>query len=245
MNGLRFVKVRTRDGLINLPYRFRRSQRTQDISVTVHSDTIPMVTAPSDYTVEAAESFVRSNGNWVWERIRHLSFRFHLMEHLRERPWINIGRQRIGVQIRQNRGEQNWIHYQPGKERVIFRVPSTDHPEAILAEVFKRFARRHLAPHVMGLADEMQVPLRRLQIMDLLTVWGSCSEDGEVRLNWRVLLLDPELQRHIIFHEFAHLQEFHHYRRFWDLLEQYDPAAFRHDEELAEVSPSLIFLGRG
>ena len=35
--------------------------------------------------------------------------------------------------------------------------------------------------------------------------WGSCASDGTIRINWRIIMLEPALIEYIVVHELAHL----------------------------------------
>lgn len=51
------------------------------------------------------------------------------------------------------------------------------------------------------------------------TRWGSCSKSGVIALNWRAVMLKPELLDYIIVHEFCHLLEFNHTTNFWAVVQ--------------------------
>ena len=61
--------------------------------------------------------------------------------------------------------------------------------------------------------------------------WGSCTTDGTVRLNWRLVMAPDFVRRSVVAHEIAHLVHFDHGARFHALLgDIYDgdlPAANR------------------
>lgn len=46
--------------------------------------------------------------------------------------------------------------------------------------------------------------------------WGSCSPDGTLRFNWRVVQLEPSLIDYVVVHELAHLLVRNHSGQFWD-----------------------------
>jgi predicted metal-dependent hydrolase len=58
--------------------------------------------------------------------------------------------------------------------------------------------------------------------------WGSCTHDGRVRLNWRLVHFSIPVIDYVIAHELAHLQELNHSPRFWravgELLPGFEPA---------------------
>ncbi|MDP3676406.1 MAG: DUF45 domain-containing protein [Novosphingobium sp.] len=61
--------------------------------------------------------------------------------------------------------------------------------------------------------------------------WGSCTSDGTVRLNWRLIMAPDFVRRSVVAHEIAHLAHFDHGPRFHAFLDAiYDgdlPAANR------------------
>ncbi len=63
----------------------------------------------------------------------------------------------------------------------------------------------------MGLVDRV----KRVSIKDQRSLWGSCSEVGNLNFNWRVILAPPEVLDYLVIHELAHLREMNHSTRFW------------------------------
>ena len=53
--------------------------------------------------------------------------------------------------------------------------------------------------------------------------WGSCTHDGRVRLNWRLVHFALPVIDYVVAHELAHLRELNHSPRFWKALEQLLP----------------------
>ena len=69
------------------------------------------------------------------------------------------------------------------------------------------------------------------EISSARTQWGSCSREGRVRLNWRLVHFEPAVIDYVIAHELAHLRELNHSPRFWNevarLLPGYEAARDR------------------
>ena len=50
--------------------------------------------------------------------------------------------------------------------------------------------------------------------------WGSCSSDGSIRLNWRIIMAEPALIDYVVVHELAHLAVMDHSPHYWKQVER-------------------------
>jgi predicted metal-dependent hydrolase len=68
-----------------------------------------------------------------------------------------------------------------------------------------------------------------------------------VSLNAALLLLEPELVRYLMVHELCHLRWLDHSRRYWRLVERFEPDFRALDRRLTDAWPLLppwLFSGR-
>lgn len=63
----------------------------------------------------------------------------------------------------------------------------------------------------------------KINIGNQKTRWGSCSRQGNLNFNFRLLHLTPPVRDYVIVHELCHLKEFNHSKKFWDLIAQQIP----------------------
>jgi predicted metal-dependent hydrolase len=85
------------------------------------------------------------------------------------------------------------------------------------------------------------VSVGRWRLSSARTRWGSCSADGTIRLNWRLIHMSSDLIDYVIAHEVAHRKELNHGPEFWRMVESLFPE-FRTAEALLKQQP-LTRLG--
>ena len=86
-----------------------------------------------------------------------------------------------------------------------------------------RRAKETLIPWLDAMAEESSLHFNRVLIKNQRTRWGSCSADGVISLNAKLLFLSPKLVRYVMMHELCHKLERNHTNRFWIFLRQADP----------------------
>jgi predicted metal-dependent hydrolase len=106
------------------------------------------------------------------------------------------------------------LHPMPHDERQV---------AGLVAHWLKDEALRLLAPHVAAFAARIPVPAPPFRLSNARSEWGSCNHKGEIRLNWRLVHLPPDLAAYVVAHEVAHLVEMNHSPRFWALVESLYP----------------------
>src|SRR5687767_12312743 len=73
-------------------------------------------------------------------------------------------------------------------------------------ELFAR-AETVLAERAAHWSSLMGLTYGRLRVKDQRTLWGSCSREGHLNFNWRLVLAPPEVLDYVVVHELAHRLE--------------------------------------
>ncbi len=72
------------------------------------------------------------------------------------------------------------------------------------------------------------------------TQWGSCTAQGKVRLNWRLIHFTQDIIDYVIAHELAHLKEMNHSPRFWQTVASLFPDYHAARKALRHQHPELL-----
>jgi predicted metal-dependent hydrolase len=97
-------------------------------------------------------------------------------------------------------------------------LPRDDALREALERWYRKRARAEVAPRLDAACARAGTGYTKLQIRGQRTRWASCSSNGAMSFNWRLLLAPPEILDYVVEHEVAHLELLDHSPRFWRLL---------------------------
>lgn len=100
---------------------------------------------------------------------------------------------------------------------------SRDEMKNWLRNTYNAQGKVRLKSMVQECATQMQLFPRALSFRSQRTRWGSCSPDGKVSLNWKLIVAPPEVMKYVVIHELAHLKHPNHSKDFWSLVARHCP----------------------
>ena len=125
-----------------------------------------------------------------------------------------------------------WIYKQA--KRIIeddkVRVERTEEEIQRLRE----HARTVLTAQSEEYAKQLNVSFNKIRIGNQRTRWGSCSSNGTISYNWRLILMPEAIRDYVVVHELCHLIEMNHSTRFWKLVASILPDYAVHREWLKQ-----------
>lgn len=112
-------------------------------------------------------------------------------------------------------------------------------PPEVERELRER-AARELPPQLFALARRFGLDVARVSIRSQRSRWGACSPNGHITLNFRLLLMPPDVREYILIHELMHLRQPNHSRRFWRIVQEACPGFRDAEKWLKRNGPSLM-----
>jgi predicted metal-dependent hydrolase len=218
----------------------RRSHRARRMSIRVDPLGSVEVVVPERARSPEVRSFVEENRDWI-ARTRDQLLRGRGPVSVERPSTIDlkaVREQRAVVYDGQCQGPLRLVD--DGKTIVVRgALDDSMRVNRLFISWLKDEARKVFPPQVEELGEKYGLSHRRVQIRAQRSRWGSCSHHGTISLNCMLLLLAPELVRYLLVHELCHLRHLNHSRRFWRLVEQYEPGYRELDRQLARAWQEL------
>jgi hypothetical protein len=89
------------------------------------------------------------------------------------------------------------------------------------------------------LSNRMQLPFSKVTIRKQKTIWGSCTHNKAISLNYKLILLPKPLAQHVLIHELCHTKYLNHSKQFWQLVASFDSEWREHRKKLRQVQQFL------
>ena len=105
--------------------------------------------------------------------------------------------------------------------------------------LYRDKAREIFEQKVSYYAQMMGVSYGRIAIRDQKTRWGSCSGEGNLNFNWRLIFAPAGVLDYVVVHELAHRKEMNHSPRFWKVVEDTMPEYRKYQQWLKENGRGL------
>lgn len=224
-------------------YRLTRSSRARHLRLTINRHNEVVLTLPAGCSPERGMRFMKTKTDWLRRHLRRLGQPETLYQFLQGRGFLAVrgGQARIEWQYPVGRP---FLKYDGAGGTLAIGYDPKRHDDGHLKGLLRQFASVALPDRTTALAALHRLPVNKISVRDQISRWGSCSAKKNISLNWRLLLLSPEIQDYVIWHELAHLVEMNHSRRFWALLERLDPQAQLHDQALTQGTNRVMAMGR-
>ncbi len=102
------------------------------------------------------------------------------------------------------------------RKRVVRRKRRTrTRRKSVHYETHRELARLIITERVAALSERYQFSYNRIFIKNQKRCWGSCSAQGNLNFNYRLIFLPEALMEYVIAHELCHLKELNHSKEFW------------------------------
>lgn len=205
-----------------IDYRLQRVRR-KSIGLVITTEGL-VIRAPTWTPLYEIDAAIAERQTWIATALARQRARRQQLATYRDGGHILFRGNKLKVEVRQGLFETIDL---TEKHCIATTIDGAFNAQALDDEM-KRIAKRELTEVALDMAARADLPLKSVTLSSARTMWGSCTSDGRVRLNFRLLQLAPELMRHVVAHELAHLVEFNHSKRFWAIVESLDPATKTH-----------------
>ncbi len=211
-------------GTSQIDYEVKYSSRRKNMSIAVHPNKKVEVLAPADLSQEEIQGALKRKAGWVKERLDWFEQMNQLAvnrEYVSGETFLYLGRQyRLKIQYGTKRIPVK-LRGKFFEVTLLQSMPVQDRRETVRRTMW-RWYRAHAQEKIGVIIDRYSERLRieppQFRVKYQAKRWGSCSQDGVLNINLRVIMAPLSQIEYVVAHELCHLKHKDHSASFWELL---------------------------
>ena len=200
-----------------LTYQVRFSKKAKYLQLRITSLNRLELIIPKRYSIKDGNKFIHDKISWIKK------YQKNLIDVQEKREFYLFG-ERIFV-------DQNFNFFlTKHKIRLNKNVLTVESPadsritkEELYQIYLRRIAGEYISERVKYLSGRFGFNFRDVKIRGQKTRWGSCSSNGNLSFNYKLLQYRKHVIDYVIIHELCHTKHMNHSQKFWKLVEQYCP----------------------
>lgn len=211
-----------------LDFAIRISRKSHSVRLKLDAREGLLVTAPIGIPLARVIALVADRSDWIAEGLRRLDEVRHLLTaaaavrpHAIDLPALceswRVEYREMGARTAVARANRS------GRIVVSGAVEDARACQAALRRWLARRAKQTLLPWLESVSKETGLRFSDMGLKNQRTRWGSCTADGRITLNCKLLFLPRELVRYVLIHELCHTLVQNHSSRFWTMVRRFEP----------------------
>ena len=185
-------------------FTLRVCQLTGKISITV----------PVRSSICSAKNFLLENSGWVKDQLRRILPKYKVSIGTRI-PVEGIDRK---IVVRETSEDKHLL----GSWKLFLNCDTTE-VGCRTNDFLLEHAAKIMTPIIEKNAKNIGEKIKSIRFKDTKSRWGSCSSEGSLMINWRLIMAPPSVYRYVIIHEVSHLKHMNHSIKFWELVRSLHP----------------------
>jgi predicted metal-dependent hydrolase len=226
-----------------LDYVLQRSKR-RSIGFLINDDGL-RVTAPKWATIGEIEKVIHEKKRWIFNKLherRERSAR-RLQPPMQWRDGATLPYLGQDVTLRIRATENAGIRYDAAALELTICLPEDASEQQLKDRVqgwLQTQAKLLFAERLPIYAEKLSATYHSFALSSATTQWGSCTADGKIRLNWRLMHFALPMIDYVIAHELSHLREMNHGPKFWATVQSIFPEFESAKKALRDSGPETL-----
>ena len=196
----------------------RSNRKTLSITVTRGGEVV--VKAPHKLPMSEINIFVAEKQPWIQEKLSRINKTISDNSDVLNYQKLMLFGQKYSGYRSQTAKEITF-----DSDRIL--IPTKIKDEHLLKKLkawYKSYAHDVLKERLLYIEEKIRLKSKSFKISDTRGRWGSCNSSGEININFRVIMLPPNIIDYVLVHELSHLLEMNHSKNFWATVGKILPA---------------------
>lgn len=212
-----------------IPYKIKDSNKAKNIRLVIDNNGLYIV-KPIKVKISDVERVLKEKSSWIF---RHYSELTQKRQNVTERKWetgetlMYLGNN-YKINIVGHKKSIASVSFDGDAFCVLMDDKVSGEERKIIVEgVFKKWYRQSAAvvlnERIEHFCSITGLKFKAIRLKEQKTRWGSCSREGNLNFNWKLVMAPLWVVDYVVLHEVCHLRHLDHSNDFWNLVAFYMP----------------------
>jgi len=204
---------------IHVPYLIRQNRRVRHYRIIMTPEDGLVYECKKTPDIQQAAQRVAFHKSWVLQRFKRWQKKQLLANHgqIKAQSILILG---VEKPVRILTGQPR-RYFLEDKQQITLGIVSkemdTHEIQKFLTEILQKRAERALPLWLKNICPK-NFTYGNVRVKEMKSQWGSCSQQKNISLNWRLLLAPSFVRNYVLAHELAHTQRMDHSEAFWQIV---------------------------
>jgi len=216
-----------------------RTKRRKTASIKVIDGAVQAI-VPDQLSDGRVEALIQKRTPWIRKKLREQSqiVTPKPKEYVSGESFTYLGR---NYRLKVSRGTDRGVKLTGGYLEVgLPKKPKDGDVRNALVEWYEGHALERLIEKTSRYAGIMGVAPNSISVREYKSRWGSCSSNGEISYNWRIIIAPHHIVDYVVVHELCHLKHPNHSPAYWKSVKREIPDYEVCRQWLKEQGSSLV-----
>lgn len=213
-------------------YTITVSQRAKNVYLKISPEHGLVCVVPKRYDQRQLHALIESKRRWIEKHLQHHQTTKPINKRLPSKVTLRAANRHWQVNYIPLAAKLKLIEIADSELTIYGDITDKSACRRLLIQWTKAQAKKILGNELQHLSQKTKLNYNDISIRDQKSRWGSCSAEGNISLNYKLLFLPHELMQHILIHELCHTKHLNHSKHFWKLVCKHDPHYHEHNKQL-------------
>ena len=206
----------------NLNIDIKKTNRKKTVSFQIEKGIVKIL-VPKHLDKLRIDKLIKSKSKWIKTKLLKVDqiLPYRKKDYVSGEDFLYLGKH---YRLKILKGKKYNIELTDKYLKITIKSHTKDNKiKRLLNKWYFNNADNYLSELTNEISKKTGLNYRSVKVRNYRSRWGSCSSNGKIYYNWKIIMAPTRIIKYVICHELAHLKVHNHSPKFWMLLRSMYP----------------------
>jgi hypothetical protein len=206
----------------NLNIDIKKTNRKKTVSFQIEKGIVKIL-VPKHLDKSRIDKLIKSKSKWIKTKLSKVDqiLPYRKKDYVSGEDFLYLGKH---YRLKILKGKKYNIELTDKYLKITIKSHTKDNKiKRLLKKWYFNNADNYLSELTNEISKKTGLNYRSVKVRNYKSRWGSCSSNGKIYYNWKIIMAPIRIIKYVICHELAHLKVHNHSPKFWMLLRSMYP----------------------